>query len=75
MGGDVASECGVTFSRGVSESRVVSPDLASGAIDLRGVRRPRPPGTCLRNVSSVVGDMCIPTGDPPAIFFLRHTLC
>ena len=60
---DVASERGVTCSCGVREpwgvagrgvrpsTYVASQDVAS----IPGVRRPRPPATCLQNVSSVIG--------------------
>ena len=77
---DVASKCGVTCPRGVMEPRgeagrgvrtwrqapstyVASQDVASR----RGDRRPMPPGTCLQNVSSVVGRYVHPHRRTPLI--------
>ena len=59
-------------------------NVASGAIDLRGVtgcgvktwrHEARPPGTCLQNVSSVVGRYVHPHRRPPCIFiYMCHII-
>ena len=78
LASQVASERGVARSCGVKEPRGVagcgvktwrqapSPHAASRDVaSIRGVWRPRPPGKCLQNVSSVVGRYVHPHKRPP----------
>ena len=59
-----------SFAHEPSGSHVASPNVASAqstyVASRRGIRRPRPPSTCLQNVSSVVGRYVHPHRRPPA---------
>ena len=57
---------GVRTWRQAPSTYVASQDVASRG----GVGRPRPPGTCLQNVSSVVGRYVHPTGNPLTYMYI-----
>ena len=65
---DVASECGVRTWRQAPWTCVASQDVAS----IRGVRSPGLPARVFRMCLQSSGDMCTPTGDPPAYY---HYYC